>query len=126
MKTLLILRGLPGAGKSTLAGALGGVICTADDYFESMGGFDPRMLGEAHSWCRNKASEAMRNGEPLVIVAITSTEEREFDSYLRYANEYGYMAHSVIVENRHGSRSVHCVPASKMAKMRDRFQVELG
>jgi len=67
----------------------------------------------------------MATEEPLVIVANTSTEEQEFACYIRYAKDYGYVAHTVIVENRHGSISLHDVPMSKITKMRERFQVML-
>ena len=125
MKTLLILRGLPGAGKSTLASALGGIVCTADDYHELNGGFSISNLKKSHAWCLDKARNAMESGEALVIVANTSTGAWEFSGYIAEAAKNGYMVHTVIVENRHGSKSVHGVPSSKVAEMRQRFEITL-
>jgi len=55
MKELFLLRGLPGAGKSTLAKSLGGKHIEADMYFEYEGKykFDASRLKEAHDWCQN-------------------------------------------------------------------------
>jgi len=39
-KNLVIVRGLPGAGKSSFAKLLGSAICTADDYFIKNGKYN--------------------------------------------------------------------------------------
>jgi predicted kinase len=125
-KTLLILRGLPGAGKSTLADALGGIVCTADDYFTVNGiDFSVALLNKAHDWCLKKAKEAMVDGAPLVIVANTSTQPWEFSGYAEEGKRNKYTVHTVVVENRHKSKSIHDVPASTISKMRSRFDVAL-
>lgn len=58
---LVLLRGLPGSGKSFLARTLqednpGGVILSTDDYFYINGQyqFDVKYLGEAHEWNQNR------------------------------------------------------------------------
>jgi len=41
------------------------------------------------------------------------------------ANRYGYRIHTLIVENRHGSKNVHNVPDDKLEQMKDRFEISL-
>jgi len=146
MKSLIVLRGLPGAGKSTLAEVLSaGIhpIACADDYFMVDGEykFDARKLGEAHANCRNRVEVAMQtswlnslkfdyniNEDPYrtIIVANTNTVSSEwYDFYSELAEKYGYQIHSVIVENRHGNKSIHNVPEETMERMRNRFEVKL-
>jgi hypothetical protein len=46
-------------------------------------------------------------------------------SYFDIAEKYGYRVHSIIVENRHGNKSVHDVPDATMGNMLNRFQIKL-
>jgi hypothetical protein len=46
-------------------------------------------------------------------------------SYYELAKANGYRVHSVIVENRHGSKNIHGVPAEKLEQMKNRFEVNL-
>ena len=79
MKELILLRGLPGNGKSTFAKVIGGTHYEADMYFMEDGiyNFDPSGLKDAHAWCRNSTETAMRRGEDKVIVSNTFTQEWE-------------------------------------------------
>jgi adenylate kinase family enzyme len=63
MKELFLLRGLPGAGKSTLAESIGGMHMEADKYFmyEGKYEFDPSKTRDAHAWCQNAVSVWMTN-----------------------------------------------------------------
>lgn len=129
-KTLFLLRGLPGAGKSTLASILGDflmdTVIEADNYFmvEGQYVFNPAHLHKAHKWCQQQAEQGMINGE-RVIVSNTFTTEKELKPYLDMAQKYGYSIVSLVVENRHGSHSVHNVPEETMEKMENRFVVKL-
>ena len=53
MKQLILLRGLPGSGKSTFAKSLGGIHIEADQYFMQDGEykFDASQLKHAHNYC---------------------------------------------------------------------------
>lgn len=63
---------------------------------------------------------------PVVVVANTSTQEKEFQPYIQMAKHYGYkMVHCVIVENRHGGVNTHDVPDETLEKMRNRFEIKL-
>ena len=126
-KVLVIFRGLPGSGKSTLALALCEYVFEADQYFDEYydGFFTPSRLKDAHQWCKNEAKSAMQLGHTPIAVANTSTQEWEMKDYEEMAERYGYQVHHVIVENRHGSESVHNVPEETIEKMRKRFSVSL-
>jgi len=130
MKTLTLTRGTPGSGKSTFAEYLaslnGGVICCADDFFMKDGEYkwNPNQIGIAHGWCKNKCEQAMQEGKN-VIVSNTLTTEKELKPYLTLANKFGYRVYSLIVENRHGGKNTHGVPADTISRMKDRFSIKL-
>ena len=137
MKTLILLRGIPGAGKSTFANFMfqSGVIFEADQYFYDEDGkynFDASELYAAHKWCQLRVEKVMRenltsNGEyfPEIVVSNTSTTEKELEPYLELARKYDYKVVSLVVENRHGSKSVHNVPEETIERMKQRFSIKL-
>jgi hypothetical protein len=45
--------------------------------------------------------------------------------YYELAEKYGYQVYSLIVENRHGSTSIHSVPDDTLDKMEKRFEILL-
>ena len=128
-KSLVIVRGVPGAGKSTFAELISGgdtdIICTADDYFMQDGEYkwDAAKLGEAHKSCQEKCESLMQKSARLVIVANTSVRGQDFEPYMKLAEQYGYQTFSVIVENRHGNDNVHNVPDDKVESMKRKFQI---
>ena len=132
---LILLRGLPGSGKTTLAKIILQLrstdepeILSADDFFEDKEGdynFDPTKLKEAHNYCQFRCSERMRQQKARIVVANTFTQEWEMDEYFKMAERYNYRVHTVVVENRHGNENVHGVPEDKLKQMKNRFQVKL-
>jgi predicted kinase len=134
MPTLYLIRGLPGAGKSTLAESLtsasedtyGTIHIEADMWFEDFneGVFDASKLKQAHEHCQNVCRGALAIGLDC-IVSNTSTTEAEVKTYQDIAERCGAEFISMIVENRHGNKSIHDVPESTMQKMRQRFSVKL-
>jgi predicted kinase len=128
MKSLFLLRGLPGAGKSTLAKSIGGSHVEADMYFLNEQGeynFDPAKLKDAHNWCRETAEAAMKRGADKLIVSNTFTMEWEMDAYYELAEKYSFTVFSLIVENRHGGKNVHNCPEEKVEMMKKRFEIQL-
>lgn len=129
MKSLFLLRGLPGAGKSTLAKSIGVTEhYEADMFFVNDKGdyqFDPTKLKNAHQWCNDLTWMAMTRCEPKIAVSNTFTQEWEMDAYYKLAEEYGYTVFSLIVENRHGGKNVHSCSAEKVEIMRNRFEIQL-
>lgn len=131
-KTLLLLRGLPGSGKSTLSKTIGAITFEADMFF--MEGneykFNPTKLKEAHAWCQNQVEMTMKNSTKnfetsRIVVSNTFTQEWEMQPYYDLAKKYGYEVFSIIVENRHGGTNVHNVPEDKLELMKNRFEVKL-
>lgn len=128
-KHLILLRGLPGSGKTTLAKQFDTDDCfAADDFpglYEDEGGFHPELLHDSHEWCRQNVLDAMQNESRCIVVHNTLTTEREMKPYLDLAEAYEYRVISLIVENRHEGVSVHNVPEQVMDAMENRFSVKL-
>ena len=135
-KLLVLLRGLPGSGKSSFAKHMWSdfVICEADQFFYDSDGnynFDPSKLKDAHKYCRDKVETFMSDNEknpqfyPEIVVSNTFTREWEMDEYFKLAKKYDYQVVSLIVENRHGNKNIHGVPDSKIEEMRNRFEISL-
>tara|TARA_R110000772_G_scaffold19586_1_gene54643 strand:+ start:980 stop:1372 length:393 start_codon:yes stop_codon:yes gene_type:complete len=127
MKELFLLRGCPGAGKSTLAESLGGKHLEADMYFMNDGiyEFDASKLRNAHDWCRKEVFRSMATNWERIIVSNTFTQEWEMEEYIELGNRYQYKIYSLIVENRHGGVNTHNVPNEVLTKMRNRFEIQL-
>ncbi len=134
MKNLYLLRGIPGAGKSTLAKQLGDSHFETDTFFMVEGEykFDPTKLIKAHEWCQSQIELAMINNHVTagldnsdIVVSNTFTQAWEMDAYYELANQYGYRVFSIIVENRHGGVNQHNVPEDKLQMMKERFEVKL-
>jgi len=129
---LYLIRGLPGSGKSTFAKMLAWSLKAghfeADQYFMDESGdytWIPELVGRAHYWCQRMTEESMKDVGCPVVVSNTFTTEKELKPYLELAEQYGYTVTVMIIENRHGSSSVHGVPEGTMTKMRNRFSVKL-
>lgn len=141
-KYLMILRGVPGSGKSTYAAKIMERFsslykattckCSADDYFVGKDGvyrFDASKLFAAHNQCRARALAAMRTGIDLVIIDNTNTHIKEMKPYLEIAKEFGYIVRvKVIGENDEDFiklcilRNVHGVPAESIKRMAERLK----
>ena len=132
---LILLRGVPGSGKTTFANVIlqqpnnnPQEILSADDFFEGENGeynFDPTKLKEAHNYCQFRCSERMRQQKVRIVVANTFTQEWEMDEYFKMAERYNYRVHTIIVENRHGNENIHGVPNDKLQQMKNRFEIKL-
>lgn len=123
-KVLLILRGCPGSGKSSLAEALGiKAVCCADDYFVHDGKYlwDNDKLYAAHCWCERKCRRFMKKQIAIIVVANTFTSAREFRPYEDLARQFGYKLFSVVVENRHGGENSHGVSEETLEKFKNRL-----
>ena len=129
MNTLVLLRGLPGSGKSTAAKLFDKAPhFEADMYFMGADGdyqFDVSKIKDAHNWCRHSTMDAMKKGYPIVVVSNTFTQEWEMEAYYLLAEELGYRVVSMIVENRHSGKNIHGVPDDKLEIMKNRFEIKL-
>jgi predicted kinase len=132
---LILLRGVPGSGKTTLGNIIlfntqSNIqdVLSADNFFVNEKGeyiFEAIKLKEAHNDCQVKCAERMRNQFSKIVVANTFTQEWEMEPYFTMAERYNYRVHCVIVENRHGNKNVHNVPDEKISAMTNRFEIKL-
>lgn len=126
MRTITLVRGLPGSGKSTFAKLLANARCVhleADMFFE-LGDcgyqFDASKLKDAHAWCQHQVELAMADADD-VVVSNTFVKRWEMQAYINLAMKYGYRVIEVTVNGNHGS--IHNVPEATIERMRLSWEV---
>ena len=123
-RTLTIIRGLPGSGKSTLGERLTPGFCfSADDYFTDEDGayqFDAANLESAHRDCLGNVESCMISCGEDLCVANTFTRFSEVEPYIDIALKNGYSVHILVCTNNYGSD--HDVPEEAIQRMRDRWE----
>ena len=129
MKTLFLIRGLPGSGKSSLIESLRITHNVSADMYHinSEGIYDwkPQNVKASHEWCKNQVRNFMLKEYTNIAVDNTFTIFRELGPYFELAEEFGYRVSTLIVENRHGNKSIHNVPEETIEKMKVRFEIVL-
>jgi len=129
MNNLILVRGVSGAGKSTIAPMFkNAVLVSTDDFFLNEYGeyvFDANSLVINHQFCQLAVNMMMKDEEELIVVHNTFTADWEMDAYFDLARKHGYAVHTIIVENRHGSKNVHDVPQDVVKAQIERFSVTL-
>lgn len=148
---VLIMRGLPGSGKSTylkcnvLSGFQGAdcVVCSADDYHMKDGKyqFNPTNVGKAHDAClekflntildvaRDRGTQKFADylGVPYLIVDNTNTSVWEIAPYYRLAELHGIPVQILRFEIDPWAackRNQHQVPAERIFRMYDTLRTE--
>ena len=94
-KQLILVRGLPGSGKSSLAKHLAGKsgeVFSTDDFFMVDGKyvFDPEKLHCNHMRNQNMVKISMEYGVSPIVVDNTNVTAKEMEPYLELAKRYGY------------------------------------
>jgi predicted kinase len=144
MTKLILMRGLPGSGKSHTAHDRypSAEVIEADQYpglydYDADGkvsGFHPELLGKAHADCQQRTINALSQGTD-VVVANTFTQKWEADPYRKIASDLGV---KLIIDrplqfnnvetltdediNVIHNRNTHGVPLGAYAKMKERWE----
>ena len=132
-KTLYIIRGLPGSGKSTLGDQLATTTrmynsftntwstthsYAADDWFTDKEGnynFAPKDLSQAHEDCEARVRGAMMSDIERVCVCNTFSQAWEAEPYFKLCDQYGYTPMVIECQNQFGN--VHDVPQEVIDRM---------
>ena len=126
-KKLILVRGLPGSGKTTKAKSIINetkdqiILFEADMFFMVDGKYvyDTNKVKDAHDWCRMQTACHLNKGVS-VVVANTFTTMAEIKPYIEIAEKYG--ANTVIIETNGKYTSEHNVPADVIEKMKNRWE----
>ncbi|XP_069061659.1 uncharacterized protein [Pleurodeles waltl] len=135
-KLLILLRGVPGSGKTTLANDLldkspEGTVLSTDDFFRQRDGYNfvGKKLGNAHEWNQDRAMKAMDEGRTPVIIDNTNTQAWEMKPYVEMAIERGYTVQFHEPETwwkrdpvELEKRNTHNVPRDKISQMVERYE----
>lgn len=137
---VVILRGAPGSGKTTLARRLAQLargptwLGAADDFFTDRTGayvFDPARLDEAHAACLRAFAEALRTfegGGGLLVVHNTNTTFHEIERFRALALAHGaavLVVRLAVPLDVCAARQEHGVPLDKIKAMHERLEVPL-
>lgn len=131
-RTLLLMVGASGAGKSTYANqlsdkvALEGMsvaICSADAYFLKGGEYQFKWewLRRAHDACQADCEECLKTNIELVIIDNTNLTIRDRKPYELLAEKYGYAVEYKLIGDKkeiktYAERNVHGITVAKIEK----------
>jgi predicted kinase len=127
---VIIMRGLPGSGKSTYAKSIRGAhIVSADDFF--MVGdkycYDPTKIGAAHVDCMRRFLDFLSSATDCVVVDNTNVTMKEITPYRLVALAMGYSVEIVEIHATVGAciaSNTHDVPAEVIAGMSKRWEFQ--
>lgn len=120
---LVLIRGLPGSGKSTYAArAFPGTLHLENDLFHRRDGeyrFDAGRQFTSVKWCMETADAALGHGMD-VVVSNTFTRRRYVEAYRRLAVRHGAEFRVIRMMGDYGT--IHAVPDAVLKSMREGFE----
>lgn len=129
---MILLRGLPGSGKSTIAGLLSEgkkyPVFSVDDYFtDDAGNYEFRFSENhlAYRRCEENVTHAASSGIEKIFVDNTFTLDWEFEKYFNIAALFGYAIFVMTVEKYHTGENIHGITKDQLLKMAEKFKVKL-
>ncbi len=124
MPKLILVRGLPGSGKSTIAIQNYPQFAhwESDMFFIKKNGeyiFDTRLIHVAHKWCLHKVETDLKSGKN-VIVSNTFIARSDIKPYIELANKLNIEIEVITARGEYGS--IHGVSEDIITKMKIRWQ----
>lgn len=124
---LILVRGLPGSGKSTIAMNLIGWYwhLETDQFWMKDGEYkwDASKLGEAHAWCQSETRKLLKRGFSPVV-SNTFTTKKELKPYFDIAKEFDIVPQVILCQAQYGN--IHNVPDETLKKMNARFEYDIS
>lgn len=119
---MILIRGIPGSGKSTIAKSFFEYVHLETDMFflDDSGSylFCGDKIKIAHDWCFDKVVEALSFGKD-VVVSNTFTQLWEMEKYLHLAATHNLRVGVITAAGDYGN--IHNVPESVVENMKNRF-----
>jgi predicted kinase len=132
MQHLILIRGLPGSGKSTFAAIISEEhkypIIAVDDFFTDEQGnyrFNHLLNHEAYRRCEQRTRDALQAGAQKVIVHHTFTMDWEMEPYFKLAKQFDSLLHVLTMEKYHAHENIHEISEAQIQKMAAKYKVKL-
>ena len=120
---LLLIRGLPGSGKSTFAKTLIGYDhFEADMYFIQEDGsykYDSAYIRKAHEWCKQRTYESLAAGRN-VVVSNTFIQLWTMKPYVNMADVLNAVLDVKEMSGQYGN--IHNVPEDILIRMKEQWE----
>lgn len=129
MQELILLRGVPGSGKTTLAKVMLDRFphlkhVESDMFWGDPYRFDSHFIRQAHEWCLAETTRLLYQGHS-VIVSNTFTWQKEVDPYVAMLRHIPWTIRAEYCNCKGGWKSTHDVPEHIMEAMKERWEEEV-